>query len=575
MGDKAKPSMLLTKNGGWGILTDDKASKLVCNYQFEVLSVIDVQRIPESNSTLYVNLKLCFSITEYIELTVPISELEKISWPDIDIRCILYPDVAPAKAQRYIANHIREKLPGAKTEIKYLLNKVGHHFVNGEPVFCTGGSVIRPPHAKTSKLVIEPDKLSYTLDISPDITEEEAIADMFDLINMFPDAGRILLAYNLMCFMKELYAFVWEPPRFCLFVYGDSDAKKTTLCTLMSQLYNRGKERERPLRFDSSPAKLIRALYLKPNCSIVFDDLCPLTSPVAQRKQENTLEDIVRIIGDGIQPGRVNLAEPDMEMPPPEVGVVLTGEYLFTGNSSTAARMLPIEVSIPNDEKLQQMAEFRQDKSLSISTLYHNFIQWFMANNDWVRDSLKQWWDAYSTSASDVIGMNVHGRLRLTHYNLSTAYVMFLEYCTEKGFVTEDEAMELYHSFLHLLTGLVQAQDARVKQNKPNSKLRPDEMFDPLAHIRKLYSGEVIRLAPSAKEFDIKLHDGVVHLDRLYVYGERFRNYIAIAGANLDKALDSLVARGALVRLDDDRTVQLVTGTSKRRCYAIFMTHLM
>jgi len=574
MSDKKTTLQLPPKNGGWGITTDDKAAKLVCNFQFEVLSVVDVLRIPEAKLTPHVKLKLCFSLTEYIVLAVPISELEKINWLEKDTRCILYLDVAPAKAQRYIANKIREKLPGGRTEILYKLCKVGLHIINGEPVFCTGGAVIRPPHADTNRLVIEPDEIRYTLDTNPDITEVDAIADMYELLNLFPDIGRVLLAYNLMCLMRELYAFAWEPPQFCLFVYGESDAKKTTLCTFMSQLYNRNRGREHPLRFDSTLASLVRDIYLKSDCAIIFDDLCPLSSLASQRKQENTLEDVVRIIGDGVQPGRVNLADPDMERPPPKVGMVFTGEYLFTGNLSTAVRMLPIEISIPSDETLQKMAVFRQEKSLSISSLYYNFIQWIITNYDWVRDSLKEWWTAYSTFASDIIGMNVHSRLRQAHYNLSTAYTMFLEYCTEKGFITEGEAMELYQSFLHLLTDLVQAQQARADQSKPKSAHTPNTMLDPLAHIRKLHSDGAIRLAPSAKEFDEAQHDGVIHLNRLYIYGERFRNYIASAGANLDKALDSLDARGALVRLDNDRTVQLVTGNGKRRCYAIFMTHL-
>jgi len=574
MSDKKITLQLPPKNGGWGIYTDDKVPKLICNFTFMILSVIDVLRIPEATSVLHVKLKLCFSIAEYIELTVPISELEKINWLEKDKRCILYPDVAPAKAQRYIANNIREKLPGVRTETLCKLSTVGLHIINGEPVFCTGGAVIRPPHADTNGQVIEPGEVRHTLDTDPDLAEVEAIANMYELLNLFPDVGRILLAYNIMCLMRELYDFAWEPPRFCLFVYGDSDVKKTTLCTFMSQLYNRNKGKEPTLRFDSSPASLVRALYSKSDCATVFDDLCPLESQAAQRKQENILEDIVRIVGDGVQPGRVNLANPDMDMPPPEVGVVLTAEYLFTGGISTAARMLPIEVPIPSDETLRQMAEFRQNKNLSISTLYHNFIQWFMANYDWVRDSLKEWWGAYSTSAFDIIGMNVHGRLRQAYYNLSTAYVMFLEYCTEKGFITESDAMELYQSFLHLLTGLVQAQQTRINQIKLKSAPTSNATFDPLAYIRKLYSDTVIRLASSAKEFDEAYHDGVVHLKRLYIYGERFRNYITTAGANLDKALDSLDTRGALVRLDNDRTVQLVTGNGKRRCYAIFMTHL-
>ena len=572
---KEMPEVTLNNNG-WGIYTDcEKSPKWATNFVIEILDKIIVHRIPEVKPGVNIRLRLCFEDGGYSsDITMPLSGLDKIKWTDMDERCLLNPNISEAKAQRHIVNNIRESLPLVESKTQYRLNRVGMQSVEGVNVFAAGGEVIRPPRAGGDEPIIEVEGVSYVLDYDPELTEQEAIAEMFELVSLFPDVGRMLLAYNLMSFMRELYVFAWKPPHFCFYVHGESDSRKTTLTTFFSQLYGRSKGIVRPPRLDSSIPKLVRILYSTSDCAKVFDDLCPSHSKEMQRQQEKAFLQIVRIVGDGIKPERVDAKETVSEMPPPTVGVILTGEYFIEdAKPSDIARMLPIEVSPPDEATLQKLAVFQQDKSLVVSTLYRNFICWIIANYDQLKSLLQEWWSIYSEPGFTAHGTKVHGRLKETHYYLNTAYVMFLEYCTEAGCISEDKAMVLHQSFLQLLTGLVQAQQARYEQAKLQKK--PEVIVDYVAFVRKLYAEGRFRMASTSKGFNSLLYDGVVHINRLYLHGDNFRNILEGMNADVDEVLEGLATQGALVDGSDGRTIQLAIGDNKKvRCYAIFLSHL-
>lgn len=570
--NKEAKEVAVPPNGGWGISTDDKNPKWICNFYIDVLYKIDSYSSPEAKPISYVKLKLHFGMGQHSEEFIEsIANLGNVDWFSKDTRCMLNPDVAPAKAQRYITNHIRKKLPEISPTKQYKLRRPGVHIIEGEPIFCAGGEVIRPPpDGNSNRPLIEPDSLPYTLDFDPNLSEEEAIAETLELISLFPDVGRIILAYNLLYFMRELYAAAWKAPRFCLYIYGLTDSRKTTISTFLSQLYNRRNGIKNPPRLDSSIPKFVKIIYSRSDCVQIFDDLCPSESKDVQRYQEKTFLQTVRIIGDGVEPGRVRGL--DKEMPPPTTGGILTGEYLL-GVGSDAARMLPIEVAPPSQETLQRLKVFQKDKPFAISTLYRNFIQWFISNYDGVQEILTEWWNAYSDSDFTAhYGLKIHGRLREMHYNLNTAYAMFLEYCCEKEFISEDQAQAMQQSFLKLITELILDQQGRVNHGKLS---KPDAKIDYLTYIRRLYLDGSLKLAASAKEFDVKVHDGVIHLGSLCIYGEKFREIIETANVNPDEVLDDLESKGALQSGKDGRTVQIyISAKEKRRFYAIKLIKL-
>ena len=575
-----KPVKTSLKNGGFGFnctkkTGEDKDSTAVTNFLIEVLGLLEVHRIPKGGTEVNVRLRAVFRDgTCSEEVTIPIADLEKINWVNIDSKCIIYSDVAKAKAQRIIASSIHEKCYELEPDMLYRLNLVGLQVIEDEPIFCAGGEILRSPHA-AGNIAIESRETLYTLDYAPNITEEEAAADMLELISLFPNSGRMLFAYNLLFLVRELYACAWKPPRFSIYIYGESDSRKTTLCTFLSQLYSRCNGISNPARFDSSIAHLVELLYTKNDCTIVFDDLCPSESKEIQRKQEMALIQVVRIIGDGIKPGRVNMKEVVAEKPPPKLGAIMTAEYLIKGTDSDMARFLAIGVSKPDNDTLMKLAVFQMDKPLVVSTFYRNFILWILDNYAKIKDMLREWRSEYGKSDFTAFGVKVHGRLVETHYCMNTAYIMFLEYCASKGFITEEDAVKLHKSFLQLLTSLVHAQNEQVELAK-SRRIKPDvDSFDYLAFVRDLYKSGKLVSASSKNTFSVEKHDSVIHKGYLYLYGKKFRTIIEDANLNLDDVLNELQAQGALKILSgDERTVQLVVGKKKYRCYAIDLQRL-
>ena len=135
----------------------------------------------------------------------------------------------------------------------------------------------------------------------------------------------------------------------------------------------------------------------------------------------------------------------------------------------------------------------------------------------------------------------------------------------EINIISEQDAKSLHHSFLSLLTGLVQAQDERVKQ----SNFSEPDTIDYLARIRKMYQDGRFSLADSAKQFT-RVHDGLIHDGCLCLRGENFRKKVckSLSVTNYNDVLDTLEANGALKRSNDKRTIQIY-GTGGMRFYAI------
>lgn len=108
---KESKEVEIPPNGGWGITTDDENSKWITNFFIKVIDRIDNYSSSNAKPVTYIKLRIGFGNGHYSEeFTLPISNLGNVDWLSKDIRCMFNPDVAPAKAQRYITRHVRKKL---------------------------------------------------------------------------------------------------------------------------------------------------------------------------------------------------------------------------------------------------------------------------------------------------------------------------------------------------------------------------------------------------------------------------------------------------------------------------------
>ena len=534
-------------------IIQDEAGKNVCNFRPEVQALVDAYADSNAEPERYVKLRLSFEGEEFRdEITVPLSQLENYDWLGKDVRCQLNPEMSPSKAKRYIACEVRKVLSSMTPRKQYRLKRLGWHMIEGIPVFNTGGGLICPPSFEGKEFDVELESTSLSMDIDESLSEAEAIAGMLELVSLCPNAGRIILAKCLLYIMRAAYADAWKSPCCCVFLHGKTGTKKTTLSAFLTQMYNRDKGIASLPRLNASISSAVAIIGEKSDCVVVLDDLFPSNSREIRRKQEETLLEITRIIADAIEPARKRGNK--VTKAQPTCGVLFTGEYLV-GTGSTAVRLLPVEMTAPDGERLKEF----QAQPLMVSTFYHGFITWFVSNYFDVRESLKEWDHAYNGQH-----FAVHDRLKETHFFLNTAYAMLLQYCLDKGVLSEQDAEVLHRSFRKLLTNLVRAQQERVEQGEVSE----DERIDFLARIRAMFHSGEIALAANPELFKDRnsRYDGVIHNGELCLRGDTLRRIFP--GIPPEDVARGLLSKGILRRCSKDLQIQ-INSTGGKRFYAI------
>jgi len=512
------------------------------------------------NVTILVKLKLVFADSVEDEIfTMPLESLDKICWPnEINLRCILSPDVP--KANEHIASIIRSQCFTALLENMGDIDRLGTHIVEGIPVFNAGNQLIWPDSISIKPSVKWEPSPNIRLAIDSNYSEQDADVGMMKIINLSSESGRLLFAFNLLNVMREAFSIVGVTPRSCIFMYGPTGVKKTTFARFQLQLYNRDETFEPLIRLNASVAAAVRLLYEKSDCVVGLDDLFPAQDRDIHRLQEKTLLEILRIIGDGIEPARMRGQK--IAKSPPRCGVLFTGEY-YIGEGSDAARLLPVRMTIPIDNDKMSAC---QREPLMLSTFYHFFIRWYITNFDTICGLLKEWIAIYRSTKT-----GIHDRLQEMQFCLEAAFKLYLTYRIEKGFISKDVSLEQYSSFYQQLRGIVREQNNRANRSKV---LNPN--IDHLALIRSIYHQKSFSLVTSIKDFEIKEHDGIIHNDHLYLRRDKLLKLIRVyePSVDFDDILENLKMHQALKKGNSSNSKQLHGGRRNLRFYVVKLSKL-
>lgn len=516
----------------------------ICNFDIETHRLVNVRTDTQEESDLRVELSAIFEDGSSTEIQrVALSKLASFDWGSLDYRACF--NVAAATAKRQIANDIRSSLGNIPRADVYRLSHPGAYKINGEPVFCTGSEVIRPSSKAEQGPEIELGPMTQSLDTDLSLSEDESATEMLNLISLFPDPGRIILSQILVSLLRQAYEDAGKRPAFCIFLYGRSGTQKTSVSIFLTQLYNRSEGIAEPPRLNGSQASAVEILMESADQVKVFDDLFPADSNQVRRKQEETLAEITRYIGDGSIPTRMKGGKVCGGRP--KCGVLFTGEYII-GEGSDAARLLPVEMTKPDTSKLS----YFQSRPLTVSTFYRNFITWVINDYDNVVSYLTEWLSEYGK-----IHLCVHDRLRKAHFFLNTAYALFLEYCIEKSVLSENEASRLHRNFLSLLSKLIQKQNQRVYPVAPASTIQGNV----LARIRELYRSNQFTIPDNKRYFKEDLHDGIKHKGCLCLRPKALSRFFP--DNNIEDVAAELDAQDALIKGTDGLKKKLSTARGK------------
>lgn len=482
---------------------------------------------------------------------VSLEELDDIDWFAFDQKCLINPDFRGAIT--YLTHIIRTALPTAQVEKQYLINRFGTHVIEGVPVFYTGNHIIMASSSENN-LDIVATPLSYKMDFDTErYSERHSIIGMTKVLSLAPDAGMVLHAHILSGFMRSMFIDTRIKPCAVLEVTGPTGFKKTTYTSFLTQIYDREGDIKPLTRLNASVPAIADLLYKYEDCTVVLDDMHPADSRKIERQNEETFEEIVRIVGDDT--GRGRMFGRKFTDKQPRCNVITTGEYPF-GKGSTAARCLVIPFLKNIDS--QKLFECQQEPLL-VSTFYYYFIVWYIENYFDIKDSLAELLADFRK-----VNLGVHPRLAATQLCLFSAYLLFLRYCTEKGVLTTETARAERQAFWDLLTKIVKAQDKRTLPNTMEKENKPGNV-DYYELIRMWYKEDSFDLAKNADR--LKNHDGIIHKELLCLRSEKLLQKIqkVVSTATLNDVRRTLIAKGALKQDGEGKGIQI----GKKRFYAI------
>lgn len=536
----------------------DEKEKPVCNFMPQVVGVIQVCSVEGNVLKSEVRLSLGFGNGVKREVTVDLSNLEQTDWTKIDNRCIL--STRYRNARGYIANVIRAGLHDVPEETVYQLDRLGIHRIGNKIVFAAGDRVTGSSATKMD-LKFELGQLPFRLDIDSNLTPQEAFEGMKELINLSPEIGRVLVAHVFSGIMRRAFVEAGLTPCAVLFIVGGTGLLKSHYIPQLVQIYNRADGIGAVTRFNSTKRYIEDVLYEYSECTAVIDDLHTAESTGIKRRNEDTAEEIIRRIGDDIGRGRV---EGHRQVQKQFTGnVVFIGEYTI-GKASTIPRELVVNITRrPNGEILDK---YQRYQPLLVSTFYFFFVQWYVDHFDEIRNEI----DKRVTELRRAgVNSNVHGRLYDTKFYLLTAYMFFLEFCKESGFITEEDEGDEYRDFSSQLDNLISEQQARFRSN---SEVEKPNYLD---IIKNLYRKGKFCVAKGKKNFDQDKHEGMIHYDCLCLRGKYLERKLKNihSSLQLDDCIEELLAKNVLKLLENKNTVQ-INGTGGKRFYAIKLDKL-
>ncbi len=451
-----------------------------------------------------------------------------------------------------------------KTE--YTLDKLGISYIGNEVVFRAGDRVITRSSSQKLESKIELGTLPFRLDIDKELSPTQAFEGMRELICLSSEIGRTLIAHVISGFIRTAFKEAEFVPCSVLIVVGESGMLKSHYVPHITQLYNRLDGIVCDTRFNSTQRFIEDIIGEHDECTVVIDDLHTAAAKSIKRTNEIAAEEIIRRISDDI--GRGHKEGNSLIQKKFGGNVVFIGEYVI-GRESTMPRALIVNLT----KKINGVVldKYQRKQPLLVSTFYYYFLQWYV---DYFEE-ICEWIDGRLTKFREETANSViHGRLLDTQFYLQTSYIIFLEFCKDLKFISEEDVLDEYNSFREQLRKLIQEQQERYKPNQLKT-----EDIDYLKLIRKLYKKGKFRLADSANNFQTEKHDGLIYYKCLCLRRENLekRLHKIYPNTKINNVIKELVEKQALKLVSDKLTVKISTLNKKegsKRFYAIWLNLL-
>lgn len=281
------------------------------------------------------------------------------------------------KASLRIANNVRNQIPTLPTVI--VVKSTGFIRLNDRWVYAHDGAVFNGP--------VE-FRTGYTIPCDPGISRTEALRALLGILEL-AEGSPTMLPLLLMGHLGPLYNLfdaAGFAPKFVLFLHGQTGSLKTAVVQALYRLF-----KELPTTPEATFRDTKTALEVKIGaaCSRVLpiDDYKPAVTSATGREDEDKLEHIVRMFGDGVAKARSNSELGRAKEFHPAGCCVVTGEDTGGSHSSLLrCLVLSVQKGEINGEKLR----FFQENPVVLQTHFYHFLEWAGVHGDAIVDFIRR-----------------------------------------------------------------------------------------------------------------------------------------------------------------------------------------
>ncbi len=397
-----------------------RSKEIIADFFIKVKAVNEYIQKDGKTQRKYV---LEFYNPEYVgNAEIDSKQLEKFDYSSIDDILQLSPTIPTAGKE--MAYFIKSQTKGITSNRICLFDKLGWHNVNNNHVYCAGNILLGSCQYNYKIAEELSDKYKFEYDSS--LTEQEAVKHMFDMMNVEPQIIPIVFITGMLGILRQLFKDADIKVPCCLYVFGPSQSRKTTVVIFCTALYGRSFLQDlsgvSTLRVSSTEFKSEECVDALKDATFVFDDLYKETDKKLYKDYEKRVRNIIRNFADN---SPRTTARSSFEN---NCQVIITAEYMLN-TKTDVGRLMLLNVDKPIDS---QKLSACQEHPLSVSTFYYHFIKWLSDKYAEIVLDIKQQFKAFRISAfSHQFG---YERLYEQSFLLNYAYGLFLKYAAEIGY---------------------------------------------------------------------------------------------------------------------------------------------
>ena len=271
----------------------------------------------------------------------------------------------------------------------WYINTIGWQAINENWFYCAGERLFNPRNVNN---IIVDSKLKegYKIRCENSKNRVDTIEEIKKLICLGNTPLNICLLYLTMGLLRTLFSYADVPPKFLLYIFGDTGKYKTTLAKYFFDIYSSGRGNSFACAdLTSSESALWRKISDFKDCVFILDDLSPGINARETSRKEGTVNDFIRTVANceerNIKSG--NRLQGD------SVGCVIaiTAEYMIK-TESIVNRTLILDL---NKHSLNNVLNFISKNPLLINSYVCHFLNWSCDNDSRIIQYIQDEWKIY------------------------------------------------------------------------------------------------------------------------------------------------------------------------------------